>query len=255
MTANEAIIIFSGLAILGGYFIGSIPSGLLLAKLFRLKEIPKNLDGYVSFGSLWHSKHWLLAIITLILEISKIVCIFVVFATNSPHVIHEYTYDCQYHICSPKTINIFGSEIEFVFLTMLAGFLAFMIGQIFPCWTKFKGGTGTLSALLVIILPSLGTAPLLPLAFILTWLIVLLATRYMCLANLISITVWPFIVLTGALIRSPKFSTVTNFIPLAFLYVAIAFLVILGHREHIARLLKGEESKISFKKKNKELKA
>ena len=73
MSTDAAIIIFSGLALLGGYLIGSIPSGLLLAKLFRLKEIPKNLDGCVSLASLWQSKHWFLAIFTIILELIKIV--------------------------------------------------------------------------------------------------------------------------------------------------------------------------------------
>ena len=249
------------------YLIGTIPCGLGLGKLFRLKEIPKNLDGYVSFGSLWHSKHWFLAIITLILEISKIIIVtFIIYLTETFHnlplinidIFHQYIYDCPKYttgICSPRHINLFGQDVQVRDAISSIKFFALIVGQIFPCWTRFKGSTGTLFAILFIIFPTLILTPLFTLAFIITWLIVLFFTKYMCLANIISITIWPLIMLIGGFIHNPEISTIINFIPIAIRYIALALLVILGHRGHITRLLKGQEPKFSFKKKNKELKA
>jgi len=251
MTANEAIIIFSGLAILGGYFIGSIPSGLLLAKLFRLKEIPKNLDGCVSLASLWQSKHWFLALLTIILELIKIVItIFIavhILTVDSYYEATRYHVPCSFCAVSSTPIDIFGirnSDDLIVYLT----FLGMFIGQIFPLFTKFKGSTGIWIFCLVASFISLIETPILLAIIIAIWGLTLLFSRYSCVATLTSLIIFPFIIYIYTLIWNTMYAD--NSIETCLRYSFIALLVILGHRGHIARLLKGQEPKFSLWKKD-----
>ena len=146
MSTDAAIIIFSGVALLGGYLIGSIPSGLLLAKLFRLKEIPKNLDGCVSLASLWQSKHWFLALLTIILELVKIVItifLIIIVIYHTPYYkLTRYHVPCSFCAVSSTPTDTFGMRVISDDLIRALTFLSMCIGQIFPLFTKFKGSTG-----------------------------------------------------------------------------------------------------------------
>ena len=221
------------------YLIGTIPCGLALAKLFRLKEIPKNLDGYVSFGSLWQSKHWFLALLTPILEILKL-CISLYIATKLDrlpfmHTFHDSIYICSGPICSFLKMNIFGRNIPIFIIIAYISIFACIIGQIFPYWNKFKGGTGMIWFFILAI--SLELNPTLLIIAIVIWSITLLLSHYICLANLSTVIAFPFILLAYPDIDL-KYITF------------LALLVILGHRGHIARLLKGQEPKFSLWKKD-----
>ena len=222
------------------YLIGTIPCGLALAKLFRLKEIPKNLDGYVSFGSLWQSKHWFLALLTPILEILKL-CISLYIATKLDrlpfmHTFHDSIYICSGPICSFLKMNIFGQNIPIFIIIAYISIFACIIGQIFPYWNKFKGGTGMIFGFISILITSIELNPTLLLIAIVIWSITLLLSHYICLANLTTIIAFPFLLLAY---------------PIEIRYfILLALLVILGHRGHIARLLKGQEPKFSLWKKD-----
>ena len=255
MSTDAAIIIFSGLALLGGYLIGSIPSGLLLAKLFRLKEIPKNLDGCVSLASLWQSKHWFVAIFTIILELVKIVItVFLmgIIMYYTPY--YEATRYCVPHrYCSVLSvpIDIFGMSMTSDELIRYLTFWGMFIGQIFPLFTKFKGSTGIwifYFIMLISFLISLAIKPVLIAIIITIWGLTLLFSRYLCIATLTSLIIFPFIIYIYALIWDPILSH--KLIGFYIIYSLFALLVILGHRGHIARLLKGQEPKLSLWKKS-----
>lgn len=256
MSTDAAIIIFSGVALLVGYFIGSIPSGLLLAKLFRLKEIPKNLDGCVSLASLWQSKHWFLALLTIILELIKIVItafLIINIIYHTPY--YKLTRYCVPHsfcVIQSTPIDIFGMRMRSDELIRELTFLGMFIGQIFPLFTKFKGSTGIWIFCFTLLI-SLAINPILLAIIIAIWGITLLFTSYSCVATLTSLIIFPFIICIYTLIWDSRHSD--TLIGFCLTYSLIALLVILGHRGHITRLLKGQEPKFSFKKKNKELKA
>ena len=247
MSTDAAIIIFSGLALLGGYLIGSIPSGLLLAKLFRLKEIPKNLDGYVSFGSLWQSKHWFLALLTPILEILKLFIVFylVQIFDKIPgiHIFSQYIYDCPpcntFCACLYRKWIIFGQDVKIILFVTYISFFAVMVGQMFPYWNKFKGSTGVIFATLIISTWSFYIDSYVAIPLLSTWFVILLLTRYLCLANIATIIILTIIA-----------SVLENDLLETLYFTFLALLVILGHRGHIARLLKGQEPKFSLWKKD-----
>jgi glycerol-3-phosphate acyltransferase PlsY len=110
-----------------------------------------------------------------------------------------------------------------------------VIGHLFPVWLGFKGGKGVATAggVLFAYLWPVGLAGLA------TWLAVAFVTRYSSLAALATAVLAPLYawLLSGRAIQPTE------------VVAAIAVLVIFRHRANIARLIRGEESKIELKKK------
>jgi len=114
-----------------------------------------------------------------------------------------------------------------------AGFGAF-IGHILPIWLKFKGGKGVATFIGV----QLGLYWPVALAFLAVWLIVALIFRFSSLSAMV------------ASLLSPVFAAYWHQWQLAEVFGAIALIILLTHRENIARLVRGDESRISFKAKS-----
>jgi len=118
---------------------------------------------------------------------------------------------------------------------ILLGALA-VLGHVFPLYTGFRGGKGVASLVGVVI-------ALFPYSFlmILGWfLLIFIITRYVSLASVSSAILFPFIVVFIFHEPSPS---------LIILSVFIAVFVPLTHKKNIKRLLKGEELKMSFSRK------
>jgi acyl phosphate:glycerol-3-phosphate acyltransferase len=115
-----------------------------------------------------------------------------------------------------------------------AGFGA-LAGHIFPVWLKFKGGKGVATGLGVIFAWgwSLG------LLFCTVWLAGFLLTRISSVGALGAVLA----VAVASLLGMPHIALPIWAFPL------LAVIVWITHRENIARLIKGEESKTSFSSK------
>lgn len=117
-------------------------------------------------------------------------------------------------------------------LAMVA--LAVFLGHLFPVYHRFAGGKGVATAAGIL----LAIDPILGLGTLATWLIIAFFFRYSSLAALVAAIFAPFFhvlmngvdVMTGAI----------------FL---ISVLLIARHRQNIAKLLAGKESRIGEKKK------
>ena len=116
------------------------------------------------------------------------------------------------------------------------GFAAF-IGHLYPVFFKFQGGKGVATAAGVLF----GVHWLLGLGVLLTWLLVAYVTRYSSLSALISALAAPLIYVLGD--RGPWYVEQ----PVLLLLVAMGALLIWRHRQNIAKLIKGQESKIGAK--------
>jgi len=109
------------------------------------------------------------------------------------------------------------------------------LGHIFPIWLRFKGGKGVATAggaLLAYAWPA-------ALAAAATWFVVALVFRYSSLAALAAAASAPLY--AWLFLRRPEPIAVVLF---------IALVVIARHRENLARLLSGKESKIKLRKKS-----
>ncbi len=109
--------------------------------------------------------------------------------------------------------------------------LASLLGHMFPVWLKFKGGKGVAT----FIGNLLGLAWPLALAFCAVWLVMALVFRISSLSAIVATLLTP----PGGLV----FGSPVMVVALAIMCA----LIIYRHRENIQRLIRGEESKISFK--------
>jgi glycerol-3-phosphate acyltransferase PlsY len=114
--------------------------------------------------------------------------------------------------------------------SLIAGFFAFL-GHLFPVWLGFKGGKGVATYIGVL----LGAAPLLMLAFALIWLATAFITRYSSLSALLAMLVIP----VALWVLGPEKT--------ALLVTLLSAISWWKHRENIARLLAGTESRIGQK--------
>ncbi|MEI6060652.1 MAG: glycerol-3-phosphate 1-O-acyltransferase PlsY [Bacteroidota bacterium] len=121
---------------------------------------------------------------------------------------------------------------------MIVGALA-VLGHVFPVFTGFKGGKGVASLVGVII------ALYSPFIFliVLSWFIVVfILTRYVSLASISAAILFSVL----AIFIFPQQNTY-----LIILAAMIAIFIPLTHFKNIKRLLRGEESKLTFRKKIK----
>ena len=118
------------------------------------------------------------------------------------------------------------------YLALVAGFFA-IIGHNYTCWLRFKGGKGVATSAGVLI-------AWVPMAFLIalaSWLAIFAASRYVSLASVVAALVLPFAV-WGTGERK-------TFIGIATLLSALA---IYKHRANIQRLMAGTENRIGRKK-------
>lgn len=146
-----------GLAFFIGYFLGSIPFGLIFTKLAGMGDVRDIGSGNIGATNVLRTGSKKLAAATLIADMLK--GAIAVWVTLYFH----------------ETMNF---PIFFVCLT---GFFAF-IGHLFPVWLKFKGGKGVAVFLGVF----LAGAPWGALVFAITWLATAYISRYSSLAALVA---------------------------------------------------------------------
>lgn len=121
----------------------------------------------------------------------------------------------------------FGAEVG-----ALAGAGA-IIGHCYPVWLGFKGGKGVATAAGVV----LGLAPLVLLVILAAFVLIVWQTRWVSLGSMSAAALAPIV---AYVMGQPE---------AALLFVLVAVLVIVKHRENIRRLLSGNENRLSFGKK------
>ena len=148
---------------LSSYFIGSIPFGLILTKIFLKKDIREIGSGNIGATNALRTGNKVIGYATLILDISKAI------------------------------IPVIYTKINFPELIFVASLCAFL-GHVFPIWLKFKGGKGV--ATYVGILFSINI--LFGLIFGISWIITFVLTKYSSLSSLIgSLSLPVYLLVTG----------------------------------------------------------
>ncbi len=152
------MIIWYALAIVLGYFTGSVPFGLVITKAAGLGDIRQIGSGNIGATNVLRTGRKDLAIATLLCDIGKAAFIALVLAGLS----------------GSQTVGI------------LAG-VAAVFGHNFPIWLKFKGGKGVASTLGLM----LAMTPLVGILTAVTWLIVAFTFKYSSLAALSALALAP----------------------------------------------------------------
>lgn len=128
---------------------------------------------------------------------------------------------------------VFKWMYESQLIGVVAG-VAAVLGHNYPVWLKFKGGKGVASTLGLL----LAMTPLVGFLTALTWLLTAVFFRYSSLAALNALTLAP---IYSLFIENDK--------KIAAVYLLLTLLSFYRHQSNIKRLMRGEESKIRFKKK------
>lgn len=205
------------LCALGGYLLGSIPFGLVLTRMAGLGDIRKIGSGNIGATNVLRTGRKDLALLTVILDASKAGIAAFIAAGITPA--SDYIF-----LGNMTQINVVAG--------LIAG-SAGVIGHNFPIWLKFKGGKGVASTFGFI----LATNPQIALLALATWLVCAFISRYSSFSAIVAALATPFY---AFFLVEPTYT---------IFYAAIALLVLIRHRTNIVRLIKGQESKISFKKK------
>ena len=133
------------------YILGSIPSGIIFAKIFKLKDLRTIGSGNTGTTNVLRTGNYTAAALTLILDFGK------------------------------ACLAIYLSQIVNEQLILISS-LAILIGHIFPLWLEFKGGKGFACYLGIIFMINL----YLFIFISLIWLITFFAKRISSLSALLS---------------------------------------------------------------------
>lgn len=142
--------------LVGGYLCGTIPFGLIFAKLFGLGDIRKIGSGNIGATNALRTGNKTMAALTLVGDVLK------------------------------GTVPVLVALQLGLVAAAIAGFGAFL-GHLFPVWLGFKGGKGVATYLGVLI----GIAPTGVLVFAVVWLGAAYVFRYSSLAALAATLVTP----------------------------------------------------------------
>ena len=138
------------IVLLYSYFLGSIPFGLIITKIFLNQDIRNVGSGNIGTTNVLRTGKKSLAIATLIFDILK------------------------GYVSVVVTLKYFNDLIYFSALICF-------IGHIFPVWLKFKGGKGVATYLGIILALSFKFG----IIFGITWLIISFIFKYSSLASMI----------------------------------------------------------------------
>ena len=181
------------------YLAGSIPFGLILAKIFLKQDIRQSGSGNIGATNVLRTGGKLLGLLTLILD------------------------GLKGYIAVLVTMKYYQ---DYIFLSALLVFL----GHLFPIWLKFKGGKGVATYLGILFAFNI----LLPLVFIVSWLVIVFISKFASLASLVS----TFIVLIVNIFLEGLDQSV-----ILFLFFV---LIMYSHKTNIGRLKAGTENKINL---------
>lgn len=153
------------LAAVIGYLLGNLPSGVLIAKGYGIRDIRKHGSGNTGTTNVLRTLGWLPSVLTLVLDCLK-----------------------GYVAC------LIGQRLGGD-LGMLIGGLCAILGHDFPVFMGFRGGKGIATSLGLII----AINPWIALGELAVQIIAVAITRYMSIASLITTVAFPIV--TGILCR------------------------------------------------------
>jgi glycerol-3-phosphate acyltransferase PlsY len=197
--------------LLAAYVLGSIPFGLLFAKLFGGSDVRKAGSGNIGAANVTRVAGPLAGILTLVLDTAK-------------------------GLAAVLLAARFTNENA---AWMMLAALAALMGHCFPLWLKFKGGKGVATALGVF----LALCPLAALAALLLFALVVAYWRYVSLGSISAAAVMPLLMY---FLWAPHHAP-----PLAITFgsLAAAALIVYKHDGNIQRLVQGKEPRFSIGKK------
>ena len=206
--------IFSLLATLIAYLVGSLSFAVIVSRAMGLSDPRTYGSGNPGATNVLRSGSKPAAIVTLLLDAAK-------------------------GWLPVMLVKWFGAAWDLSEGTQALAGLAAFLGHLYPVFFAFKGGKGVATAVGVL----LAFEPLLALAALVTFTIIVFFSRYVSLASMVAAVFAPAYYLIGDGVAWTASGAKT------LALIAMGLLLIWRHRENIRRLLAGTESKLGSKKK------
>ncbi len=207
---------FIVIAIIAAYLLGAIPFALLIGRLAGVKDLRQVGSGNLGATNVWRAAGPGAGVAVLLADTAKGVA--AVLAAR--HILAEAT-------TLPVSIDV---------VLVMAG-LAAVLGHVFPVYLRFKGGKGAATGLGVMVM----LLPLPTAVGLLVFLVVVALWRFVSLASMAGA-----LALLAAVIVE-KYLLVHAVADIYFIMtMALALLMLVTHRQNIARLLGGTEDRFSF---------
>jgi acyl phosphate:glycerol-3-phosphate acyltransferase len=149
------------LLVLAGYLLGSIPFGIILAKIFGGKDVRQHGSGNIGATNVSRVAGPLAGILTLVLDAAK----------------------------GGAAVWLAARLTDYRAGAMILAGVAALLGHCFPVWLRFKGGKGVATALGIFI----ALCPLAALAAFILFLLVVLFWRYVSLGSLSAAAAMPLL--------------------------------------------------------------
>ena len=209
MTFDHSLLLFLTIFFLFGYFMGSIPFGLLLTKISGLGDIRNIGSGNIGATNVLRTGNKKIALLTLILDGTK--------GAIAIYIINIHINFIEYD---------FSNNIDF-FQSVVA--VSAVIGHCFPIWLNFKGGKGVATGFGAIIFLNISVGVI----ALLIWVLIAKLFKISSLSALISYFFIPILMFF--------FASENTFLVASLLISLICFL---KHKENIKRLINRSEVKI-----------
>ncbi len=208
--------------VIGAYLIGSIPFSFLVVKLFAGEDIRELGSRNVGATNVARTFGKLPGVIALILDMAKGYAVIALagWIVNSPN----------WPLAAGGTFSPVHSR---AFWIALAGLIA-VLAHMFPVWLRFHGGKGVATAAGAF----LAIDPFSFAAGAIVFLIIILSTRFVSLASMLSAASIP--IFMRFLTHAPFWTTIVS--------IVIAMLIIVKHNSNIARLTQGTEARLGERK-------
>ncbi len=192
-----------------GYFLGSIPFGLILTKIFGLGDIRKIGSGNIGATNVLRTGNKKVALFTLLFDGGKgAVAIYLI------------------TIILPKVFDNNFNMVEFYQCTVA---ISAVIGHCFPIWLRFKGGKGVATGFGVILSLNINIG----IVALLIWVLITKVFKISSMSALITYFLIPVFMF--------YYETEIIYFISSFIISLVCFV---QHRENIIRLINRSEPKI-----------
>lgn len=198
------------------YIIGSLNYSIIVSNAFTHSDIREKGSGNAGSTNMMRNFGWKAGVVTLCTDFLKTFAV-----TNGAW-----------------SIFVIFDNMEYARTAVAVAGLFCAVGHCFPVFFKFKGGKGVAVGGMTILMVDWRCFMVVVAAF----LICVLLTRHVSLGSIMGAAAFPI-----SLFFLLDFTVVANIISFAAATV-LAVMVIAMHHKNIVRLIKGTESKISFKK-------
>lgn len=199
------------------YLLGSLNFGVILSKKLEKDDVRTHGSGNAGSTNMLRSYGKKAGILTIIGDMIKVfVAIFIAVK------IIEYT---------PMTLQMNSANLMLI-VKSFSGFFC-VIGHIFPCFFKFKGGKGVATSGGMVFAIDWRIALILLLIFV----VVVIISKYVSLGSILMALFYPFLIY--AFHRSVGLTVIAS---------VFTIIVFITHISNIARLITHTENKIDFSK-------